>query len=924
MRPFRIFLVVLFMLTWAATAVAKRDPQRHWRQTATDHFLIIYPETIAERAAQAAVIAEQAYPKVRNLFGFAPAGQTPLVLNDDVDMANGYSAGIYTKMEFYLASPTDKWDGTLHTSWLESLMYHEYAHLCHGLRAQGFTKVLTWMFGGVNAVNFISPQWWNEGVAEYSETVLTQGGRGRNPYHAMKLAANLLSDDPWSLGQLGTPPRYTFPSDRHYVGGYDLVARLGEESHRADFLDRATAQQSAFPFFGLGFVWRRSLKQRVNAIYDHVWNDKIQEFGERYGPDRAATVGAVDWTHDEHAQFDYPQWTLHGGLVGTVRSLDSGPGLLQLPQAGAPVETVAAPPLITGDVSYDARTATWYYARLVVEPVFNDTLHAELFARDARGERSLTQHGRCWSPHLGPDGRLVCVVNRFGPTQLAVLEPSTGRFTPIPAVPSALYLSPRWSPDGKQLAAAVRIAGKQDVCLVDPSAGTLTPLTGWDAAGDHDPAWAPDGQTLFFVSDRTGVFQIYAYRLATRELWQVTQSRMGMFHPAVSPDGTHLAAAEYRVGNHQQWVTFPLDPTRWSAVALSAPHAQPIAPVETEIVAVQGEPYQPWPHLWPTYWLPNFGEDQDGALVGAASARRDPLELHAWEGSILVQPLNGKTYGSFAYTNDLTWFTLGGKVFSLPFYRWQKKTGSDDSEKRWARSEGVSGSSNLTWQWLKAENRMGYVQATGEYTTYRLMGGDNAAYLDTTFSGMTAGLSVAQIRQSARDMFPTAGVVVQGEGQWACSGHAYDGQLAWVGTDVFVPSPFEHQALKVGARASTRRGTFPYSFTETLPLGYHDDERAHGAKVSAAYQFPLWYFDGGPDLLPLFIHGFWGETGAEWGAAFDPMSMAAWKERARTSANVQVHMEFEAFWYLPMRLNVSVIGTQDRDVSYTLSLNSGF
>jgi hypothetical protein len=923
MKSIHFFLIGFLLLSFPSAAVAKRDPYRNWQQLATGHFLLIYPADIADQAAQAAVIAEQAYPKVKGLFGYAPPGKTPLVLNPDTDMANGYSTGIYTKMEFYLASPTDKWDGTLNASWLESLMYHEYAHLCHGLRAQGFTKVLTWIFGGVNAVNFISPQWWNEGVAEYSETVLTAGGRGRNPYHAMKLAANLLSDDPWSLGQLGTPPRYSFPSDRHYVGGYDLVARLGKETQRSDFLDRAAAQQSAFPFFGLGFVWRRSLKTGVNAIYEKVWHGKLLEFEKQFGAERPLGEGARDWTQDTEGQFYFPHWTAQGDLVAYVHSLGRGPELVRLPATGGDPEVIAAPPLVTGEVTYELRTQTYYYARLVWDPIFDNTLIAEMFAYNAQGERQLTHQGRCWSPDVAADGRVVCVVNRFGPTQLAILNPATGSLAPIPAVPGALYLSPRWSPDGKQLAAVVRIHGHQDVCLVDITSGALTPLTGWDLAGDHDPAWSRDGQILYFVSDRTRVHQVYAYRLATRELFQVTDSRLGVFNPAVSPDNRQLAVAEYRVGNHQQIVTLLLDPGRWKPAVLPAPQAQPAPSAEVSAPPAPGESYAAWPHLLPTYWIPNFGQDQDGTLIGALSARQEPLELHSWQGQVLVQPMNGKMYGSFEYNNDLTWFTFGAQVFSLPFYRWRTNDQSNSALRDWARSEGIQLSDAWTWNWFKAENRSGLVKLAGQYEAYRLLGGDDAVFTDTTFAGATADLTAGYIRQSARDMFPTGGWLLQGSGRWAWPGHGYDGQLAWAGMDAYCPSLVKHQALKVGLRASTRRGRFPDSFTETLPLGYHDDERTHGAKVSAAYQFPLWYFDNGPDLLPMFFHGFWGEVSGDWGAAFEPMAMDAWKERARYSASLMVHMDFEAFWYLPMRLNAAATVTQDGNVEYTLNLGAG-
>ena len=58
-----------------------------------------------------------------------------------------------------------------------------------------------------------------------------------------------------------------------------------------------------------------------------------------------------------------------------------------------------------------------------------------------------------------------------------------------------------------------------------------------DKAIDGAPAWSPDGKYLYFSSDRTGIFNIYAYELETKRLLQVTNVLGGAFSPGPSPDG---------------------------------------------------------------------------------------------------------------------------------------------------------------------------------------------------------------------------------------------------------------------------------------------------------------------------------------------------------------------------------------------------
>jgi hypothetical protein len=318
-----------------------------------------------------------------------------------------------------------------------------------------------------------------------------------------------------------------------------------------------------------------------------------------------------------------------------------------------------------------------------------------------------------------------------------------------------------------------------------------------------------------------------------------------------------------------------------------------------------------------------LGQDKDGVTVGGLSARQDPLELQAWQAQVLVQPQNGHTYGEVDYTNDATPSTLDLKLFSLPFYRWRASDDYVSQTQDWARMEGFSVSDTWTFNWLLAENRQGVVAALGEYDAYRIADADSAYFQDATFSGAQAEILAAYERQAGRDLFPVAGWKLQGHERRAFPGHGYDGRLTWAELDLYCPSFFANQAFDFSARASSRLGDFPDSFTETLPLGYHDDQRPYAGEVTAAYRFPLWYLDSGPDVLPLFAHSLWGELQGDFGQACNTASTEAWKERARYSVSFILHAELEAFWYLPIRLDQIATATQDGGFEIKYAINVG-
>lgn len=67
---------------------------------------------------------------------------------------------------------------------------------------------------------------------------------------------------------------------------------------------------------------------------------------------------------------------------------------------------------------------------------------------------------------------------------------------------------PELSPDGRRVAMVRMVQGNQDVWLQDLVRGGMTRLT-FDAAGDVDAVWSPDGMRLAFMSNRTGLYNLY-------------------------------------------------------------------------------------------------------------------------------------------------------------------------------------------------------------------------------------------------------------------------------------------------------------------------------------------------------------------------------------------------------------------------------
>jgi hypothetical protein len=104
-----------------------------------------------------------------------------------------------------------------------------------------------------------------------------------------------------------------------------------------------------------------------------------------------------------------------------------------------------------------------------------------------------------WSP----DGKrlIVATVDRGVPA-LSILDPRTGRsLRQITFKQMGEVYHPTWSPDGKQVAFCGLVGGASDLFIVDLNTKKTRRLTN-DLLSDLQPAWSPDGKTIAFATDR--------------------------------------------------------------------------------------------------------------------------------------------------------------------------------------------------------------------------------------------------------------------------------------------------------------------------------------------------------------------------------------------------------------------------------------
>ncbi len=623
------------------------DPRFAWRTIDAPHFHVHYHqglEAIAQRAARA---CERAHAALAPLFGHEPRGKVEVVLSDDVDDANGSAAVLPRNViRLFAVPPRSLSELEDYGDWLDSLVTHEYTHILHLDTVGGLPALFDAVFGKVLAPSAMGPPWVTEGLAVLHES---GPGAGRNEsalFDAFARAQvlergglpgiDVVSSQPldWPLGSLW------------YLLGGRFFAFLQDRHGASALRDFAQDQGSR--------IWPYSLNGLAEAHFGRSFDDLWADFGAalraryreqvRVAGERPLT-GARRLTR-RGARIENPRFTPDGrSLVYTEQGLDERPGLRRTGLAGEDLGRLA---VVYGNGSFALLSPD--RALVAATDVLGEYRSVDdLFVVDlASGRRKrLTFGERATDPDVVPGGAAAVYVARLpgGEHALRRIRLDRGEPETLLHLPGAQLFLPRVSPDGRRIALEIQEGGRRDVAVWDE--GRLRFATDDDAL-DQAPCWSPDGRTLYFSSDRTGIFNLYALeidedpgpgaaglasvprrdRLPGR-LRQVTNVVTAALQPDVSPDGRTLAFLSYSAAGYDV-SAIPVDPASWLEAPEPAPRPEHRAGPLPEEPPLPSRPYSAWETVGPAWWLPVATGDAAGISLGAITGGADVVGRHAW------------------------------------------------------------------------------------------------------------------------------------------------------------------------------------------------------------------------------------------------------------------------------------------------------
>jgi hypothetical protein len=484
-----------------------------WRVLETEHFTIHYYPEEREWITDAARMAERAYVRLSQVLGHQFREKKPIILfasradfaqnNIFGDLGEGVG-GVTEALRHRLVMP---FTGDYHS--FEHVLAHELVHefqydvLARGRAGQNLAAIS----------QMDLPLWFMEGMAEY----LSIGPD--HPLTEMYIRDAALNGNLPTIRQMWERPDRYFP----YRFGEAVFAYIGERW--GDVAIGAILQ--SIPNVGVERAIRRELGISTDQLSDQ-WREAMQA---RYLP---AVAGL-----QRSNQFAEPLLTPRRtrGEIFLAPALSPDGRYIAFLANGDPKRGDIFIDLWLGDAQTGKR----------IKKLVGSTL-------DANFEELRLLYSQ--SSFSNDGSKLAFTAQRAGKDVLYVINVRDQRTIQRIDLPLDGVTGPSWSPDDRQLVFSGSQGGITDLYVVDVDGGNLRQLTN-DRAGDLQPSWSPDGKWVVWTTERhvlrpdileLGRWQIAMINVETGEVRHIPEQAGLNINPMWAPDGRSFAFVSDRTG----------------------------------------------------------------------------------------------------------------------------------------------------------------------------------------------------------------------------------------------------------------------------------------------------------------------------------------------------------------------------------------
>lgn len=544
------FIFLMFFASLVSVkgqAVMDNNPSTiKWFKINAPHFRILFPEGFEEQAQRMANTLEHIHKAEATSLGSEPR-KISVVLQNQSSLSNGFVSILPRRSEFF-AMPPQNYNFIGTNDWLNLLASHEYRHIVQYQHAtRGFNKLFYYLFGNTTLAGMAqaaAPSWFWEGDAVAAETAFTPSGRGKIPQFNLLFRTNLLEGRTFNYHkQYLRSYKHNIPD--HYVLGYNMVSYLREKTNDPLIWGKISARSWSVPF--LPFAFSNAIKNKtdlyVTDLYKQMAADLTLAWKRQLDSLPISSFEKLILRNSpRYTDYNYPQPLADGSVLALKQGIGDIEQFIVLRNGRE--EKFFVPGFIndSGMLSVADQSVVWTEYGFDPRWRMRNYSLIKIFDGNTGDVRVIgDKHSRYTSAALSPRGDRIAATRTDLNYQhrVVVLELFTGKELATFENPlNDFYSMPRWTSDGKKIAALKTTSKGKSVVLLDPEGEAEQELLPMSQENIGYPVVY--GNWLLFNSPVSGIDNIYAFHMESGKRYQVTSSKYGAYNPAVSADGAEI------------------------------------------------------------------------------------------------------------------------------------------------------------------------------------------------------------------------------------------------------------------------------------------------------------------------------------------------------------------------------------------------
>ncbi|OJW67355.1 MAG: hypothetical protein BGO68_04210 [Candidatus Amoebophilus sp. 36-38] len=821
------------------SSVVNAKASERWQCIRTPHYDILFLPNMVREAQRMANTLEALYVPVSKTLHVSPK-RIPIILRNQIAISNGFTSfESPSRVEFYTFPPQD-YNFLPTNDWLNLLAIHELRHV-----AQHNIIMMLKNF----SLTFLIPDWHSllEGDAVGAETALSKGGRGRSPYFEILYKINLLERGGLSYyKQLVGSYKHQLPDD--YRLGYFMTTYL-KRKYGADIISKLL-QRGMFMEIIDPFALYTRCKKLTGRFPAQIYRDANVELKQLWtnqlkGLKITSAQPIHHRTSEDYTDYRYPQ-SNQEGIIVLKSGISTPPQFVKIDDQ-AQEHIICTPTSLNSDTKFSVakNKLVWIENMPAISWQKKAYTAIQSYHIETKQFKRLVSHSRYSAVSLSPDARQLVAFETDVTYhhRIVLLDAENGKLLHVfPNPENYYYLTPTWSSDGKHIVAVKHAHSKATITLIHLETGAhedIMPhteeLIGCPIVHDH---------FIYYNSAYSGIDNIYAINLKTKQRLQVTSSKYGAYNPAISADGKWLLYNDFGRGGMDP-VRIPLDSIQWTPIEQvedrSIRYYEPLITQENNSDILKHIPdsiyqvtdHKPWENLNFILNLDRIVLNHKKKELGLSLILKDILSRTEWRiGGILANKKQERLFTSFTYKRWKPLITIQGSLL-------RNKLTQEGYKRNLSKELIINLACPFVWTY-------------GEYT-YTLVASTTSEFDDANpqntwkyTQNYTAHFS-RSFPTSPRDIYtPWGQELLVSYTHTPYPNHRNLRYKSIYGSRVklYFPGLFSHHSLRVGISSLYKKYRSPIAFNNAMEVSEHEDKRVkYPIKTSIDYAFPIAYLD---------------------------------------------------------------------------------